>query len=533
MENKSVNIPIKKIGLNVSDKPSHIFRGYGMYICGSGRVSEEVRKTLEEKIFVGLGARVIHQLFYMCYPKWDPRSNGFEDGEEHLDPYNVEALDNWIEEHLENLGYGGREFTEDMKKYGAVYAMNMTGLLPHNLSDKTVAQIYAGATEETLDLVRGNGADTTIVNEGVHPIKDEYIPTFVDAAVNLVERMIRAFDMPVKYITVFDEPNFGIITPHQMCRIIKLTREKLDNKNLQDVLINGPASAGINLSYAAAIKNIDPEAFALYDKITIHSFGSGFMDTLHKEQAMNLGKELWITSTGAKGDSKFSDLPRNEKGEVYDNSDIYGVVNASAVLVDLNLGASYMSNWHCLISPDPRYYKKIPMQYYMFLVDKTEDKSFFGKDLLITRFYEYISSILTSIESDAQIYYCESSEEGCMTERLDLTNSINNQMAALVAKNKDGKWGIAILNKTDTETRQKELLNLYENTKPHNLAGHSVCLDVEIDIKALYGTGNKEFRVLRTGKNGKYLEMGEKITMTDGRAVVKVNPFELVAMREN
>lgn len=524
-----MSIPVKSVGLNVSGTPSHIFRGYGMYIGECGRVDESVRKTLEKKIFKGLNAKVIHYCFEMIYPKWNPKYNDFKAGEDHLDPYNTDALDAWIEEHTENLGYGGREFTEDMKKYGAVYAMNMCGVLPHNLSDKTVAQIYAGANEDTLAIVRGNGADTVIVDEGVHPIKDSYIPRLVDTAVNLVERMIKKFGMPIKYISVYDEPNFGAVTPHQMCSIIRLTRKKLDEKGLNDVLINGPASAGINLSYAEAVKSIDPEAFGLIDKITIHGFGSGMMDLIHNRQASVLGKELWITSTGAEGDGKFSDLPRNEKGEIFDNSDIYGVVNASAVLIDINLGASYMGNWYCLFAPE---HTDIPMQYYMFLADKTADRSVLGKDLLITRYYEYISAILAVIKADAEIYRCESSEEGCMTERYDLTNSINNQMAALAAKNKDGKWGIAILNKTDTETRTKELSCMYENTKPHNLAGHSVYLDVELDIRALYGTGKKRFEVLKTGKSGKYLEPEGTVTVTDGRGILRAAPFELVTMRE-
>ena len=524
-----LSIPIKNVGLTVSEKHSHFFKGYGMYIGGCGKVNEEVQKEIEEKIFVGLGTKVVHECFEMTYPHWNPKYKNFKEGEDHLNPYDIDALDAWIEEHIENIGYGGRKFTADMKKYGAVYAMNMCGLQSHHLSEKTVSQMYAGANEETLSIVRGNGAETTIVNEGVHPIDDEYIPTFVDTAVNLVERMIKVFEMPIKYVSLYDEPNFGVITPHQMCRIIKLTRKKLDEKGLKDVLINGPASAGINLAYSEAIKAIDPEAFSMYDKITVHGYSTGMMDEIHKEQMLKIGKELWITSTGAPGDCKFSDLPRKENGEIFDNSDVYGVVNASAVLVDVNLGASYMGAWHPLasISNLDRL-----MQYYMFIVDKTTDKSVLGKDLLVTRFYDYVSTIMKAVENDAQIYYCESSEEGSMTERHDITNSLNNQMAALVGKNKDGKWGIAVLNKTDTETRLKELSNLYENTKPHNLAGHSVCLEVELDIKPLYGSGRKEFRVFKTGKNGKYLEEGELITIENGKGILTVSPFEIIAAKE-
>jgi len=524
-----MSIPIKEVGLSVSEKASHIFRGYGMYICGCGEVDEETRKLLEEKIFVGLNAKIIHQCFEMTYPEWNPKYKNFKEGEDHLDPYDTNALDEWIEEHIENLGYGGRTFTEDMKKHGAVYAMNMCGLQAHHLSDKTVAQIYAGASEETLDIVRGSGANTAIIDEGVHPIDDEYIPTFVDTAVNLVERMIKAFDMPVKYISVYDEPNFGAITPEQMCRILKLTREKLDAKGLSDVLINGPASAGINFAYANAMYEFDKEAFDLMSKVTIHGFGSGMMDIQHSKQAFALGKELWITSTGAAGDGKFSDLPRNEKGEIVDDNDVSGVVNAGAMLIDVNLGASYMGNWYCLHEP---WTLDMPIQYHMFLVDKSEDKNMLGKSVLVTRFYDYISTVLTAIGEDAEIYYCESSEEGCMTERNDLTNAIKNQMAALVGKNADGKFGIAILNKTDTETRMKELSALYESTAPHNLAGHSVELAVAVDIKPLYNSGVKEFKVLRTGKNGKYLEKTENILLKDGKGVINVDPFEIAALRE-
>ena len=524
-----MNTPIKEVGLTVSEKYSHIFRGYGMYICGCGAVDEATRKVLEEKIFVGLGAKVIHQCFEMTYPEWNPKFKNFKEGEDHLNPYDINALDEWIEEHIEDLGYGGKAFTEDMKKHGAVYAMNMCGLQPHHLSDKTVAQIYAGATKETLDIVRGNGANTAIIDEGVHPIDDDYIPTFVDTAVNLVDRMIKAFDMPVKYISVYDEPNFGVITPEQMCRILRLTREKLDSKGLSEVLINGPASAGINFAYTKAIYEYDKEAFELIDKITIHGFGSGMMDTNHSKQAFGFGKELWITSTGAAGDGRFCDLPKNEKGEIVDDNDVSGVVNAGALLIDVNLGASYMGNWYCLHAP---WTLDMPIQYHMFLVDKSEDKSMLGKSILITRFYDYISTVLTAIGEEAEIYYCESSEEGCMTERNDLTNAIKNQMAALVGKNADGKWGIALLNKTDTETRIKELSALYENTAPHNLAGHSVELMVNVDIKPLYNSGVKRFKVLRTGKNGKYLEESENIFLNDGKGVINVKPFELVALRE-
>lgn len=525
-----MRIPIKTVGLTVNENKSHNFSGYGMYIKGSGKVNDETRKELEEKIFVKLGARVIHQTFEMCYPRWNPKYNNYKPGEDHLDPYNTEALDAWIEEHIEKLGYGGREFTADMKKYGAVYAMNMCCIQEHHLSDKTVAQHYVGASEETLAVIRGNGSDSTIVNDGVHPIDDDYIPTYVDTAVNLVERMIKAFDMPVKYITVYDEPNFGVITPHQMCRILKLTREKLDKKGLCDVRINGPATAGINLAYAKAIYEIDREAFELIDKITIHSFGTGMMDTIHRTQAQELGKELWITSTGAEGDDDFMKLPINEKGERYDNSAIYGVVNASAVLVDVNLGASYMGDWAAL--QDFSVFRPGKQQYYMFLVDKTENYSYFGKELLVTQFYKYISTIIAAISNNSEIYYCESDEEGSMTERLNMVNAINNQMAALVGKNEDGKWGIAILNKTDTETRLKELASLYENTKHHNLAGHSVYLDVELDIKPLYGTGKKEFKVMRTGKNCKYMENDGTVVIENGRGIVRVAPFELAALRE-
>ena len=49
-----LSIPVKNVGLTVSEKHSHIFRGYGMYIGGCGEVNEEVQKELEKKIFVGL-----------------------------------------------------------------------------------------------------------------------------------------------------------------------------------------------------------------------------------------------------------------------------------------------------------------------------------------------------------------------------------------------------------------------------------------------------------------------------------------------
>lgn len=523
-----MDIPVKKVGLSVVGEASHKFTGYGMYIGGCGEVDEETRRRLEKMIFVDLGARIVHQCFEMNYAPWEAGRKNFKEGEDHLDPYNLDEIDAWIEMRMKKVGYGGKAFTEDMKKHGAVYAFNMCGLLDHHLSEKTVEQRYTGATEETLELIRGTGAESAIVSEGVHPIDDDYIPTYVDLIVNFIKRMIQRFDLPVKYVSAFDEPNFGAITPDQMGRIVRLMRQKFDENGLQEVLINGPASAGINLAYTEAIRAVDPEAFDIYQNITVHGFGTGMMDKVYSEKAKALGKELWLTSTGAPSGYKFSDLPRDEKGCLKD-TDVHGVANASAVLIDVNLGASYMGNWACLYALDRLSW---PVQYFMFLVDKGEGCPLLGQKLMATRYFDYVSTILTAVSGGAEIYYCESSEEGCMTERLNLTNPLNNQMASLVGKNADGKWGISILNKTDTETRQKEMARLYENMKPHNLPGHSVKLAVEVDIKALYGTGEKTFNVLKTGKNGMYMAPGGTVTLVDGKGTVYVDPFELVSLRE-
>ncbi|HCA30601.1 MAG TPA: hypothetical protein DEP23_14130, partial [Ruminococcaceae bacterium] len=246
--------------------------------------------------------------------------------------------------------------------------------------------------------------------------------------------------------------------------------------------------------------------------------------------ARNLGKNLWITSTGAPGGIKYSELPRDENGCVYDDWSFGGLINASSAMVDINLGASYIGMW--VLVNQARKCFELEYRYHMILADDEEGYPTLGKELLILNTYGYTTTLSATFDNDAEIYYCESSEEGSMSERYDLTNYIKNQMAAVVGKNTDGTWGIAILNKTDSETRKRQAAALKENMKPHGLVSPSVTLEVELDITALHGTGVKTFSVQATGKNGMYLQPREDITLVDGKGTICVDPFEIISIRE-
>lgn len=521
-----MNIPVKEVNLTVAKAPQQTFRSYGFYLAGMGKSLMQMKQETKDKIakmmFEDLQMRLLHAIIGI------PQDHT-------VDIEDTAALDAWIEKEIvQACGIGSGSPIDYMEKYGAELAVCCCGVPMDWLGEVENKVDFLNANNRSLGAISGQYDMSWLPGEKLRPLKEECVEIYVRTCVAVIKRLIFRWNVPIRYVATYDEPNFGRVLPETMCHIHQELRKQLDEAGLQQVKINGAEVAGINFAYTDAMRKMNPEAYALMQAVTLHGFGTGYMNAEYAEKAKNCGHEVWINSSGPDPRFSLTDLPLDENGKRYYDTMLSGVKTVGAIMVDINLYVSYMAMWLGLFEVNPDHACKkdarVDAWYHFFSIDPSE--RFLGADLMIAPEYDYIRTLIRAIEPECVMRRCTSSEEGDMSERFNLMNDMKNQMAACAGYNADGTFGFAVLNKTDSATRRAEIAAMEDVTEGTTLVQPSVKLKVFVEIEDLSGAGKKYFAVYRMGKNGCMEESNEILEVQNGKACIEIMPFELLAFRE-
>lgn len=513
------------VTITVHPEERQTFNSYGFYLSHGGDTYRKMKKETKDKIakflFEDLKCRTLNSNVCIM-PGWGNKQDRYS-----FDADDVEKLDEVIRiACVEELGIGDGSPIDYAPQYGCEWGITLCGIDGNWIEYVENREDYLNANADTIGAIAGGTNFDWMGIKSGEMLKYECIPNYIHRCAQLVKRMCLHWKLPIASVACYDEPNFGMIAPDQMCQIVIGMRKELDAAGLQHVKIRGPELAGINFAYAQEMMK-NKEAWDAVDICSIHSFGTGYMDTEHAEQALATGKEVHINSTGIDLGICIRDLPVDENGVRYSDSYDAAVGNVSAFIVDINLRISYMGMWLGLFDVNSL---DQPVFFRHFLLDP--DEKFLGTDMITTKDFDYFKTAMKAIEPGAVMRYCESSDEGDMSERYHLINLLKNQMAACAGVNKDGSWGIVLLNKTDSELRRKQRARIKDEHKAYMMMLPSADLEVELDIKGLEGSGLKKFQVYKTGKNNTVCKDGGIVELIDGKGTVTVHPLEILALRE-
>ena len=521
MQNRS-NFPIT---ITVNPEAQQTFRSYGFYVSHGGafyrQLKQETKDKMAKYLFEDLKCKVVNCNFIIM-PGWGNHQDRVS-----LDVDNVEALDHAIQvAFVDELGIGSGCPFDYAEQYGCEWAITICGMDQNWIGHVESRKDYLNANAATIEGIAGGTNFNWMVTQGGDMLKYECIPDYIHRCAELVKRMCLHWKFPIKSVACYDEPNFGMISPDQKCMIDLGLRKELDAAGLQHVKIRTGEIAGVNFSYTEEMME-NKEAWEAVDYVCVHGFGCGDVDRAHADKAIATGKEVWLNSTGVDLGITVKELPRDENGVVYSDRYDSAIANVGAFLCSINLYMSYYGLWLGLDaakSPDHGVWWKL------FMYDP--DESILGTDLVLAKDFDYLKCVMKAIEPGAVMRYCESSEEGDMTERYQVVNKVKNMMAAAAGVNEDGTWGIVLFNKTDTDVRRMQRKRIDDDHKSYMMVLPDMYLDVDLDVKGLEGTGKKTFQVYKTDKAGNVCAEAGTIDLIDGKGTITLNPLDLVALRE-
>ncbi len=386
-----------------------------------------------------------------------------------------------------------------------------------------------GAIERDLllDICASAHIPAYMLEEG--KLKDEYLEKYAQMLARAVYDLKEYYDLDVKLMGTGDEPDLSnAIRDDQMPVIVKTMRQYLDKYGLVNTVIASNETANLALNNGLHELRQDQDAWDALGAISGHDFNTGVVTKLLSQAQSAWNKPMYSTSSGYDGyDEKIGDwLKRDADGIMSVEDYMKAIQNSSAILTDMNLGASGYLTFNA-VSPADTSATAATTDFSLVYFDIVGGMGL-GDTYAISANYKYTKQINNTIGQNATIYKSYMvTEDGIdwMTERDNWSrDQFNEKVAFSTGHNSDGTWGINILNKTDDDIYASMTS---QSMKP--MAGET--LTINLDVRSLYGTGVQEFEMWSITPQSTISEMVGTFTLVDGRGTIEVFPFELMSLR--
>jgi O-glycosyl hydrolase len=292
-------------------------------------------------------------------------------------------------------------------------------------------------------------------------------------------------------------PQFG---PAQMAGVVRCLREELDERGLRAVKIIAPETCntdGVFNQMVDALK-ADPAAWRALDGVASHSYNMGATEDL-EQRLLGTGKGYWMTEAGANGPEQTNDVGA-------------AAALASRALNDLN---HLCTHWIWFIGAE----RHDPRDDQTRLIRWRPDPGF-GYDLLAK--YHYLQQLSQAFAPKAVFRKCESS----LDKQMVWTYGRKPHVNAAAARNRDGRWAVAISNFTAPVFDDPAKLTKWE-AEQGGWPGETFSVTVALPGKEPAGA---RFAVRRSNAARKNWADGT-VEAKDGRVTVTVGPLELVTLR--
>ncbi len=288
---------------------------------------------------------------------------------------------------------------------------------------------------------------------------------------------------------ICNEPDDGRWPSSAAAPLVKAFRQQLNNRGLQDVKIIAPESANVDNTMYDWINNIknDGEALDGLDAWASHSYNCSVTYKL-LEMTEGTGKQYWQTESCV---DQFT-----TQGNTINSKQI-GASCGVRILADLNM---CVTHW-----------------LYFFGPGGSNGTALVDGDTPMLQYY-YMRQIANAFDVGAGMRYCLS-DKGL--PRVEMTWEFLQKpaVAAAVARNPDGSWGVGICNGTGLQNNTS-IATFYP----------SEAYDVTMHVQELENAGDVEFQVYKTNTSMRIQEQ-QSVTARDGTFEVRLESGDLVCLR--
>ena len=357
-------------------------------------------------------------------------------------------------------------------------------------------------------------------------LQQKYYATFAQMIANMVYDLRIDCGLNIVNVALGDEPDglSGNSDSRNLAHyheVLPLVTKYLKLNGMGDVGIIGAETCVIGTKWLNTLRSNENSWNNLF-AYSGHDFGVGNVDEKLFNASRVTNKPLFLTSCGILNEhtvaGSFLSVNKNNEETI---ADYYTAMrNISPLLNNINMGANEISMWAPLTEiPDiTRLDGTAPNFYHIFY---NEDGKVFKNNFATSATYDYYRQALNTVKPGAKIYQCSTDKEGTMGGSFE-----KYTMNANAGINPDGTWGINIFNKTDS-TVATPYKDMDYATKPQ----FERTITINFDIKGLYGTGAKDFKVYSTNTSGSSSEEIGVITLVDGRGTIDVFSLELLSLR--
>lgn len=345
-----------------------------------------------------------------------------------------------------------------------------------------------------LDAARKRGVQVLLLA----PMRYGETPTepmeeYTEKLAEFIRRLKSEKGVVINVTGVANEPGFTVA---QMTDAVKLLRQKLDIKGLQNVGIVAPEASSADARGFSLVQGIkdDPIAWKGLLGIASHSYNMA-ANKQWENSITGTAKQYWMTEASDNG---------NETA----NDDTRAATIAARFLNDMN---HLVDNWYFFIG-------------YSSSSDVTTDGDNATKlmvyDLRSRKIFEhlkyyYFKQIRTIFDYNAVFRDAVSATEGDMVYTYGQKPAIN----CAAAKNPDGSWGIGAVNLTGINATF-----FGETYYP------AATYNVTIYVKELANVASTNFRLYRSSASKRFYNDGI-VTMRNGSVTVTITPKELISLR--
>jgi hypothetical protein len=357
------------------------------------------------------------------------------------------------------------------------------------------------------DALKNGVTELLLAPEGPKLYTREYAARYAD----VIKRLRDEKGVRITTTGVCNEPNNfdPKITPQQATAAVKLFREELEKRGLDDVKIVATENSFCNAEALANITAIKEDTVAWDDLagIATHSYSMAAntaIDTLFAGS----GKSYWITEAGDNGPEDLHDTKR-------------ALTMSGRFLNDMN---HLVTHWVWFLGAEdsgPNDNSTRLIQYYP---ERGKNEQWFE----CLRKYYFLQQLSRTFDVGALFRYTECNR-ALPTKDLCWTSGQKPALNVAMAKNPDGSWAIGLVNCTDlgrptdvAEASWKQGQVFYPPTS----------YEVTIHVKELETVHNLDFQVVRSDDTLTQAKQGTK-HMKHGTLTLTLNPMEMVTLRSN
>ena len=361
--------------------------------------------------------------------------------------------------------------------------------------------------------------------EGSHKLADGCEQEFAQFVADAAHAVKEECSLNIKYVSLGDEPDGGSwdseVIEHY--KTVPQIKECLKACGMGNVGIIGPNTCLIEQKWFNTLRSKENTWNAM-SAVTGHDFSFGIVSDSLFNSSRVTGMPIFVNSMGILNEhtiaSDFIVADRDGKQKV---ADYYTAVrNISAFLNDINKGANATMLWTPLVNTAN--YSALdntaPNFYHIYY---NENGKVFANNFATSANFDYYSQAVNTVRPGAHIYQTSTDREGTMGGSFE-----EYTMNATAAVNTDGTWGINLFNKTDSTVAKP-----YKNADHAPVPQEARVINVRLDIKGLYGSGEKEFKVYSTNINSGAAEEKGSIILSDGKGEIEVAPLELISLRSS